>query len=79
MKKIYCLVMHDHDETCGSREFEELHTTNKKRLEALAFKLNKKVNKEHYRFYVREITPKTDLSKEDINKVVEKFSMYTGF
>ncbi len=79
MKKLYCLVMHDYGEMCGSREVEELHTTNKKRLEDLAVKLNKKVNSNFYYFFVREITPKQHLSRQDIDEGIKNFERYGAF
>ncbi|MFM9469925.1 hypothetical protein ACKI1K_45550, partial [Streptomyces scabiei] len=57
MKAIYCINVTEFDETCGNRELEVLHTTNKKKLEDLCRKWNKQVRDESFSFSVREIIP----------------------
>lgn len=67
MKTIYCIEAFDSDPCCGNRSIEVLHTTNRGFLEDLVYKLNR-LNKGGYQpsLYVKEILPKTSLTKKDI-------------
>lgn len=69
--------MSESDISCGDREHDMLHTTNKKYLDDLCTKLNKKVkNIESYSFKVKEIKPVTDLTKEHINHAIKELGYY---
>lgn len=65
MKKIYALVIHYYDEGCGSSREEYLHTTNKKLIEDLAARLNKK-GRGYYDFACEEVEVKTSYTAAEI-------------
>lgn len=68
MKKIYYLHVHMYD-YCSNWEHDILHTFNKKQLESLKLRLEKKYKRPEYSFSVKELVVNKDsLCHEDIKQ-----------